>query len=280
MEVENVNEKKLFQEKKTIRKGIVNFVEKKGFYIVLILCVAIIATTAVIISTHPISSPSTDFNAKIIPDNTQKAEGTGDAKNGFTQPAINTPISTIDNKTSVQTPTVKSQNPVQNVQPKQAKTTENANTSVNKNVKKENTKATTIEKFIMPVFGEISYGFSEDHLAFSETLDEWRTHSGVDITAARGTQVKVVADGVVSEIKNDPRYGISVLVDHQNGIKTLYSNLASDDVVAPNQEVKQGDVIGSIGNSATFEAAEQEHLHFEVWKDNEPVNPVSFLPQK
>lgn len=94
----------------------------------------------------------------------------------------------------------------------------------------------------------------------------------------RWMNVKAVADGVISEIKNDPRYGVVVIIDHKNGIKTVYSNLASDDMVTSNQKVKQGDVIGIVGNTALFESAEQPHLHFEVLMDNEPVDPLAYLP--
>jgi len=110
-------------------------------------------------------------------------------------------------------------------------------------------------------------------------MDDWRKHDGVDIAADRGTPVKAVADGVVSEIRNDPKLGITIVIDHQNGIKTVYANLASDEMVTPNQKVKKSEVIGSIGNTAAFESAEQSHLHFEVWKDDKPVDPMAYLPE-
>jgi len=135
-------------------------------------------------------------------------------------------------------------------------------------------------KFVLPVMGEISFDYAMDRLVYSKTLEDWRTHSGVDLAADRGTNVKAAADGFISEVKNDPRFGITIIIDHQNGLKTVYSNLASDEVVTPNQKVKQGDVIGAIGNTALFESAEQPHLHFEVLMDNNPVDPKEYLPFK
>jgi murein DD-endopeptidase MepM/ murein hydrolase activator NlpD len=132
----------------------------------------------------------------------------------------------------------------------------------------------------MPVFGEVSFEYAKDKLLYSKTLDEWRSHSGLDLKADRGTPVKVVADGVVTEIKNDPRIGITIIVDHLNGLKTVYANLANGDMVSPNQKVKQGEVIGSVGNTASFESAEPAHLHFEVLKNNKNVNPSDYLPKK
>jgi len=139
------------------------------------------------------------------------------------------------------------------------------------------TAAPVDENFALPVFGSISLDFAMDKLLYSKTLDEWRTHSGIDIEAPVGTPVKAVADGVVSAIKEDPRYGILVILDHGNGLKTIYANLADGNMVVPNQKVKKGDVIGSIGNTAVFEIAEPTHLHFEVLKDGKLQDPKEYL---
>ncbi|MDO8685273.1 MAG: peptidoglycan DD-metalloendopeptidase family protein [Clostridiales bacterium] len=146
--------------------------------------------------------------------------------------------------------------------------------------KKDITATPTLQKFIFPVYGEYSFEYAVNKLVYSKTLEEWRTHSGVDIASDRGTPVKVVADGVVSEIKNDPRYGILVIITHTTSVSSVYANLAGDDMVVPNQKVKQGDIIGSVGNTAAFESAEKPHLHFEVLKNGEPVNPLDYLPSK
>ncbi|MGI6777393.1 MAG: peptidoglycan DD-metalloendopeptidase family protein [Acetivibrionales bacterium] len=140
--------------------------------------------------------------------------------------------------------------------------------------------ADTGYKLALPVIGDVSFDYAMDRLVYSKTLEDWRTHSGIDLAADRGTNVKAAADGFISEVKNDPRFGITVIIDHQNGLKTVYANLASDEVVVPNQKVKEGDVIGAIGNTALFESAEQPHLHFEVLMDNRPVDPKEYLPLK
>lgn len=132
--------------------------------------------------------------------------------------------------------------------------------------------------FIMPVYGSIIYDFSMDKLAYSVTLNDWRTHKGIDIAASRGTAVKAVADGVVIDVYEDPRLGFTVVIDHENGLKTVYSNLASGDMVVPNQIVTQGESIGSVGNTASFEIALEPHLHFEVLKDDQIVDPKLYLP--
>jgi len=132
--------------------------------------------------------------------------------------------------------------------------------------------------FIMPVYGPIIYDYSMDKLAYSVTLNDWRTHKGLDIAAARGTAVKAVAAGVVIDVYEDPKQGFTVVIDHENGFKTVYSNLASGDIVVPNQIVEQGETIGAVGDTALYEIALEPHLHFEVIKDDKVVDPKLYLP--
>lgn len=132
---------------------------------------------------------------------------------------------------------------------------------------------------IMPVYGNIICDYALDNLIYSKTMEDWRVHKGIDIAAARGTAVKAVANGVVSDMRNDPRLGNTVVIDHENGFKTVYSNLASLDLVLPNQIISQGDIIGSVGDTAAFEIALEPHLHFEVLKSNILVDPKIYLPE-
>lgn len=132
--------------------------------------------------------------------------------------------------------------------------------------------------FVLPLEGKIITDYAMDRLLYSKTLDEWRTHSGIDIEAPRGEAVKAVADGYVKEIKEDPCYGITIVIDHENGYKSVYSNLASASMVSANQKVKAGDAISSVGNTAIFECADPPHLHFEIYKDDKLIDPKTVLP--
>lgn len=132
--------------------------------------------------------------------------------------------------------------------------------------------------FVLPLEGKIITDYAMDRLLYSKTLDEWRTHSGIDIEAPRGEAVKAVADGYVKEIKEDPCYGITIVIDHENGYKSIYSNLASASMVSVNQKVKAGDAISSVGNTAIFEIADPPHLHFEMYKDDKLIDPKTVLP--
>ena len=132
-------------------------------------------------------------------------------------------------------------------------------------------------KFIEPVKGEIIREFAPDSLVYSETLKEWITHNGVDIKADKASEVIAVCDGKVSAIKNDPRYGVTIILEHKDGYKTVYANLLSSEYVVEGEEVTQGQAIGTIGNSANFEISDDYHLHFEVTKDGEYVDPLQLI---
>jgi len=284
-----VNMKKLFPEEKGRKKRIMELLDKKGFYIVLLLCIAIVGGTAVYVTTRNATSDLNDYDAQnIIPeemgDDSAADVGAGlDAREPIDTPAAVSNDKLASNDTAkVTTPQEKEVKPIATPKP-------NTGTSSIQTTKSSDTTAKTTsgsgtaakkENFIMPVFGEVTFEFARDKLVYSKTLEEWRTHDGLDLAADRGTPVKAVADGVVSEIKNDPRFGVVVIIDHKDGLKTVYSNLASDDMVTSNQKVKQGDIIGSVGNTAAFESAEQSHLHFEVLEDNVSVDPVAYLPQE
>lgn len=131
--------------------------------------------------------------------------------------------------------------------------------------------------FIKPVEGEISVEFAKDTLIYSNTLKEWVTHMGVDIKADKATVVKASAEGTVKSIKNDPRYGITVVVEHVNGFETIYSNLLTAEFVSEGENVKKGQTLGTVGNTATFEIADASHLHFEIQKNDTNLDPTLYI---
>lgn len=131
-------------------------------------------------------------------------------------------------------------------------------------------------EFVRPVDGEIARNFAKDTLIYSETLDEWITHLGIDIKADRTTVVKSSEKGKITAIKNDPRYGLTVIVEHVNGFKTVYSNLLTTEFVSEGEEIEKGQSIGTVGNSASFEICDEPHLHFEILKDNVNVDPTIY----
>lgn len=131
--------------------------------------------------------------------------------------------------------------------------------------------------FCKPTEGDIIKEYAKENLVYSETLQEWVTHNGIDIKADKASIVKAAEDGTVTAIKNDPRYGITVTIEHVNGYTTRYSNLLTAEFVVVGEKVIKGQTIGTVGNTAAFEIAGEPHLHFELLKDNEYLDPSLYI---
>lgn len=157
-------------------------------------------------------------------------------------------------------------------------TTNTAKTQTNTS-KTENKEQKKIEDptFKMPVSGEIIKEFAKDKLVYSNTLGEWVTHTGIDIKAEKTTVVKASAEGTIKSIKNDPRYGLTVVIEHTNGFTSVYSNLLTAEFVVEGEKVKQEQTIGTVGNTATFEISDEAHLHFEILKDGVNLDPELYI---
>ena len=155
-----------------------------------------------------------------------------------------------------------------------------ANTNVSKETKKEETKKEETKKelsFEKPVEGEIMKNYAKDNLVYSETLQEWVTHLGIDIKADKTTVIKASEAGTVKTIKNDPRYGLTIIIEHDEGYQTVYANLLSSEFVIEGEKVEKGQSIGTVGNTATFEIADEPHLHFEILKDGVQIDPSNYI---
>lgn len=139
------------------------------------------------------------------------------------------------------------------------------------------TKETKNPSFAKPVEGEKQKDYSKDNLVYSSTLQEWTVHNGIDFSAEKTDVVKASADGKIKSIKNDPRYGLTVVIEHENGFETIYSSLLTAEFVTVGEEVKQGQTIATVGNTATFEIADNTHLHFEMKQNGENIDPNIYL---
>ena len=134
---------------------------------------------------------------------------------------------------------------------------------------------------VSPVVGEITKSHSIDTPVFSNTLGEWRVHTGIDISADEGSSVYCAADGVVTKIYNDPLFGKSVEVTHDGGIISIYSNLSSSDIaVSEGETVSSGSLIGKVGDTSLSELADEPHLHFTVKVEGVSVNPLDYISEE
>ena len=134
--------------------------------------------------------------------------------------------------------------------------------------------------FVSPMKnGNIGKEWSAEIPVFSDTMEDYRVHLGVDIEADAGTPVYAAADGTVEFVGLDPMMGQSVIITHANGYKSVYRNLQTKTVdgLAKGSTVKAGDEIGYVGDTALVEISQSPHLHFEIYQDDKCVNPLSHV---
>jgi murein DD-endopeptidase MepM/ murein hydrolase activator NlpD len=101
-----------------------------------------------------------------------------------------------------------------------------------------------------------------------------RFHKGIDLPAPRGTPVIASAPGIVLLTASEGAYGRYILIDHQNGYRTLYAHL-HEFAVRQGDRVAAGQRIGLVGKSGT---ATGYHLHYEVHRNGQLVDPIAYVP--
>ena len=115
---------------------------------------------------------------------------------------------------------------------------------------------------------------------FSETLGEWRIHTGIDIATDEGAEVYAAADGEVTKVFSHPYFGKTVEITHNGGIVSVYSNLSADGVtVSEGESIKAGTKLGVVGDTSLTELADEAHLHFEIKVSGVSVNPLDYISE-
>lgn len=261
------------------------------FSITLVLAVVVFLTIFVMYN-KKLKSDSSDnlerlgsLNEIVSNDELEEASFSSDKtveNTNFTNTTNTSNVSKTNNETNETNSTRKSRNIV-NTTPIQSVVENVANETTNTidNTVESNENSVQEEKkelsFIAPASGEIIKDFAMDTLVYSNTLEEWTTHSGIDIKADKTSIVIASEAGTIESIKNDPRYGLTITIAHENGFKTIYSNLLTTEFVSEGELVEKGQTIATVGETASFEIADESHLHFEMYKDGQSVNPTIYL---
>lgn len=136
-----------------------------------------------------------------------------------------------------------------------------------------------VPDFIKPLEGEISKTFSGEELVYSETMNDYRTHVGVDIISDENATVYSAEEGRIIDVDRHPLWGTCVTVEHGNDYTTCYRNLSDilPEGIEVGSYVSKGGVIGAVGSSALVEIGESAHLHFEMYVNGEPVDPIEYM---
>jgi murein DD-endopeptidase len=121
--------------------------------------------------------------------------------------------------------------------------------------------------YIMPIDGEITSSYGERVHPVFKTV---KMHNGIDIDAEYGFPIKAAISGKVEEVAEDETFGKYIIISRDN-IKTVYAH-CSKIIVEKGTKINQGDIIAEVGDTGITTGP---HLHFEIWEDNKPIDPLS-----
>lgn len=135
-----------------------------------------------------------------------------------------------------------------------------------------------VDEFLpsLPTSGKILSSFSGGQLVYYEKLDDWRSHQGIDIEAKVGEDVYACESGVVERIYQN-NMGGCILIDHENGYKSLYSCLGEIDLVNVGDKLSMGETVGRVGDTAVGDLADEAHVHFEMYREGIAIDPLDII---
>ena len=254
--------------------GFGRFISGKGFYIVLLLCVAVIGAAAWAMLFYPEKAKND------VPEGLTVYSGSSEDGIEAVSPALFVPF---EENTAEETGTAFSETETaeaETLQPVEDEPTAVFSEEPPEPVSIFLPEIKAPDCYVWPVSGNIALPYSVNELVYNRTMADWRTHAGIDIEANIGAKVMAIAPGTVSEIYEDEMYGTTVVISHGSGIESVYSNLAATPAVGVGGSVALGDVIGAVGDTALCESADVTHLHFAMRSDGEIADPLEYLPTR
>ncbi|MDF2545671.1 MAG: hypothetical protein K0R93_569 [Anaerosolibacter sp.] len=268
--------KSIFNKKEN---GIYKFLDKEGFYVILFLCICIVATSAVWVAKSNIDRLAVDnLNKPWLPEKKDMSDPplNQEAAENSQPPVITLEEDPEDTAPAMAAEARKIEKPSAE-KPVEVKKAE-AKPKVESTAKPaQSSKASSMK---MPVMGTVGMNYATDTLVYSKTLDQYTTHHGLDIVAPENTPVVAALSGEIIEVVTDSRLGIVVAIAHEGDMITRYANLSTSEMVKIGDQIEKGQAIGGVGKTALFESMEEPHLHFEVLVDGMPVDPSKYLPKK
>ncbi|MBR7142440.1 MAG: peptidoglycan DD-metalloendopeptidase family protein [Clostridia bacterium] len=130
--------------------------------------------------------------------------------------------------------------------------------------------------FVPPVEGEVVTVFQPDRLCWNDTLKDWRAHHGIDLACETGTPVRAVSDGTVVLVTDAADTGVTVCVDHGDGLVSTVGGLGLPLTVSVGQRVEAGTVMGYSVGTPPFESHDVPHIHVELTQNGEQIDPQAW----
>ncbi len=128
--------------------------------------------------------------------------------------------------------------------------------------------------YLLPLNSKVVKDYSDGDMVYSKTMDDWRTHNGIDISGNIGDNAIAVQDGTILEVISDELWGEVVVIQHGNGLKARYCGVKA--TVKPDEKIEQGQVIGTVV-AIPLEEKDGVHIHLETEVDGKSVDPIKAL---
>ncbi|GAA0177732.1 M23 family metallopeptidase [Clostridium sediminicola] len=249
------------------KKG--NIFKKEGFYIILFVCLCLVATIVAVTTNKKLTADKKGAESEIaeIMDEKRDLIGMDSSDDEFYDNALQ--VQDGENK-GIAEKEDEDEKKEESINTEDAENTASAETASVSN--------TSNKKFVNPVPGEIVRQYSTAPV-FWNTTESNRPNFGMDIKAELGKEVVACLDGTVQKVSLDTIDGVTVVIYHpQSGLRTVYANLDKKVSVKDGDKVQQGDKIGSIGATtvrAAYESYGNKFLHFEVLKGEKELAQYS-----
>lgn len=215
------------------------FMKRNAFYFLIVLCIASVATIIALAVTY--DSHAIDNPANL---------------GGNDTPVVKP--DTPDNPNTPDTP----DNP------------DNPNTPDTPEVPDKPDKKIT---FISPVnSGQISRDYTDTLMVWNPSLEQYSTHTGIDFKSQDGN-VYAVCDGTVKKVGSNNLDGNYIVIEHADGYQSTYKSLQEPSTLKAGAKVKQGQLIGKMSSTQGSESLDGDHLHLEMTKNGEFINPLEVI---
>ena len=256
--------------------------QSKGYYIALALCLAAVGVSGYVFARSVIHNRSvtrteaqaqTTISVPVVPDQIPQ---TTDQATGTPSGAVSETEEGQEEQNTAGSPTMATAE--LETEPAVAAVSLLEGVEATLELPEAQTQPAQAEEICWPVSGLVTEEYSMTALVYNQTMGDWRVHEGIDIQAGEGTPVLCACAGTVAAVYQDDLKGCTVVVEHPDGYRTLYANLAESVMVGAGEQVASGTQLGYVGTSALGESAEPPHLHLEVYHNEALIDPVDFLP--
>ena len=136
----------------------------------------------------------------------------------------------------------------------------------------------SVIEFIMPVKdATVIKDYVGASVVYNQTLGLYSGHKAIDFASTEGADVYCVYDGVIESVQTSKVNGTTIVIDHGNGLKTVYNSIEATEHLQEGLTVNKGEVIGQVSDNNKTEYLDGAHLHFEVIKNGEKIDPTEYL---